>query len=207
MYRNLRRLFVFRLSVFCIWFVLCQFTCYADIYTYMDDSGTVCMTNSLGAVPKKFRKSMRVVKEERPKTQKQPQAVGNSVPQAAPPEADASQPASVTMHKQDKYKKTGFVVGGFILLWYLLTKLPQGVGYQRTASVLLLFGALLSSVYLYRLYVEQMTAVYHELRTNALNIKKNVETREQKTGKTIDETERTDGQAFGKPAASTTSGN
>jgi hypothetical protein len=157
------------------------------MYKYRDESGTVCMTNSLESVPKKYRRSMTVIKEDTgtgdkllapvPAAQSDPQR-GAPAPAAMTPAAQPAVPASGMRHI---YLKAGLTVAGLVVAFLLLNRLGEGLGFRRAAMALFVTISLLAGVFLYRSYIREVSATFTGLKENARNIKKNVETREQKT--------------------------
>lgn len=160
--------------------------CYADMYRYTDDSGSVCITNSLESVPKKYRKAMTVVKEESaspkkllPEVQKR---TTDPLPQAGAHQSAIQEETSLQpVDNRPKYIRTALVVAAVVASFFLLGWIGRAIGAPRTGTLLFLLFTLVGGVYLYRLYVKELHTVFSSLRKDAINIKKNVETREQKT--------------------------
>ena len=65
--------------------------------------------------------------------------------------------------------------------YFLLTRLAGSLGFPRIGTVIFLGVLLVGGVYLYGMYINEMRTVFDNLRNDAQIIKKNVETREQKT--------------------------
>lgn len=158
----------------------------ADMYKYVDDSGAVYITNSLASVPKRFRASMTVVKEEQAAPQKLLPAVQKRSSDPLPQAQSDSQPvvqaeAAPAPDNRQKYLRSALIVGGIIAAYFLLGRLGGALGSPRVGTLLFLLLLLVGGVYLYGLYVRELHGVFGKLRKDAVNIKKNVETREQKT--------------------------
>lgn len=158
----------------------------ADMYRYTDDSGSVCMTNKLDSVPKKFRKTMTVLKEELPAQQKMLPEVQKIDRDPAPyiaqgAKEDPAASSAPPIDNRAKYARTSLVLAGIIATYFLLTKVAGAVGFRRLGTVFFLGVVLLGGVYLYGLYVNEIGKVFDSLSNDAKNIKKNVESREQKT--------------------------
>ncbi len=166
---------------------------HADIYKYQDESGAICITNSLDAVPKKFRKGMTVVKEEVPKQEKllapvpsRPPAQagqGDARVTRASDQVQQSAPPQVAVQKANrpKYVRTAVIIAGMLCACVIMGRLTSSLGVPHLGTVLFLAIVLSGGVYLYGMYVQELRTVFNGLRTDALKIKKNVETREHKT--------------------------
>lgn len=158
----------------------------ADMYKYVDDSGAVCITNSLASVPKKFRSSMTVVKEESAAPKKLLPEVEKRTSDPLPQARIESRPAEAErvvppVDNRPKYLRTALIIGGIIAAYFLLGRLCGSLGAPRVGTLLFVLLMLVGGVYLYGLYVKELRAVFASLRKDATNIKANVETREKKT--------------------------
>lgn len=158
----------------------------ADMYKYVDESGSVCITNSLAAVPKKYRSSMTVVKEESAAPKKLLPEVEKRTSDPLPQARNESRPAEAErvvppVDNRPKYLRTALIVGGVIVAYFLLGRLCGSLGVPRVGTLLFLLLILVGGVYLYGLYVKELHAVFGSLRKDAIKIKTNVETREKKT--------------------------
>jgi hypothetical protein len=179
----------------------------ADMYKYTDDSGSVCMTNSLESVPKKYRGTMTVIREEKP-TQKKllpevQKRTTDPLPQAAPEPQSAvtSAPATDTGGNNRRNVTTALLAGGIVAGFFLLRWLGSAVGAPRTGLLLFLVLSLAGCVYLYNLYIVEMRSMFSGLRKDALNMKSNVESRQNKTDQMLkkqEEKERRDAEAENK---------
>gem|GEM_PF-5681559 len=173
----------------------CSFSspCYADMYKYQDENGAICITNSVDAVPKKFRKGMTVVKEEVPKQDKLLAPVPSRPPaQTGQGDARVTQASdqvqqaalsqvAVQKANRPKYVRTALIIAGMLCACVIMGRLTSSLGVPRLGTVLFLAIVLSGGVYLYGMYVQELRTVFNGLRTDALKIKKNVETREHKT--------------------------
>lgn len=164
--------------------------CHADMYKYHDESGAVCITNSLDAVPKKFRKGMTVVKEDQPKQEKLlaplpanvPAQKREGDPQVQKSEQQAAASAAVAQSmSRAKYVRTALIIVAMIGACFVMGRLTSSLGAPRMGTVLFLTVVLTGGVYLYGMYVQELRTVFNGLRKDALNVKRNVETREHKT--------------------------
>lgn len=171
----------------------------ADIYKYTDDSGSVCITNTLQNVPKKFRSSMSVVKEDAPvqkkllpEVQKRTTDPVPSVQPAIHQKEQQNHAVPVPPDNRQKYINTALVIAGLVAVYFVLGKIFEYIGFQKVGIALFLLTVLLGGVYLYGLYIQEMSAIFGALRKDAHGIKKNVETRDLKTDqmlKQLDEKE------------------
>lgn len=164
-------------------FVSVAASAHADMFKYRDDSGTLCMTNKLESVPKKFRKKMTVVKEESstllPPVATQPTENREQATVSPKEPADVAAPPAAT--NRERYIRTGLVLAGCILLYFVISRICAALSIQKIGTVVILLTMLGGGVYLYGLYIEEMRAIFSRLRSDSNNIKKNVETREQKS--------------------------
>lgn len=162
---------------------------YADIYKYTDDSNAVCITNNLDSVPKKFRSSVKVIREDvLPVQQKllpEVQQRTTDPPPAKTQLLSQSEPQKenhpVAAETREKYLNTGLVLAGIVGGYFLLSRLSGSLGFPKIGVIAFLFLVLIGGVYLYNLYLKEMSAAFSDLRKDALGMKKNVETRENKT--------------------------
>lgn len=156
------------------------------MYKYTDDKGVVCMTNSLESVPKKFRSKMTIIKDDVPKPAKHmPEA--QNLDRDPEPVAEVRSEQSSGKAKQQafavksRYIHTALVVVGVIAGFFILRWLGNTLGLPGVGKILFLLVILLGGVYLYRLYIAELNTVFGSMKKDATNIRKNVETREQKT--------------------------
>lgn len=162
---------------------------YADIFKYTDDSNAVCITNNLDSVPKKFRSSVKITKEDvlpsqqkllpevQQRTTDPPPASTQLQPQSEPQKESRDMSAEA----RKKYMKTGLVLTGIVAGYFILTWLTGSLGFPRIGMSAFLLIVLAGGVYLYNLYIKEMSATFSNLRKDALGMKKNIETRENKT--------------------------
>lgn len=156
------------------------------MYKYTDDSGTVCLTNNLESVPKKFRSKMAIIKEDVPKPAKPPPEAQKRERYADPGSAVTNEQASSEIKKtaledKSRYIRTALIVVGVIAGFFILRWLGNTLGFPGVGTLLFLLVTLLGGIYLYRMYVSELSNVFGTLKKDAMNIRKNVETREQKT--------------------------
>lgn len=191
----MNRFFSVMVVLFCVVFFVSSG--HSDMYSYTDDSGAVCMTNSLESVPKKYRNSMTVTREVVPAQKKLLPEVqkrsSDPAPYVAPAvKAEPAVAATAPVDNRPRYVRTALVVAGIIAAYLVFSNLAGSLGFPRVGVLLSLGALLLGGVYLYGLYVNELRSVFGSLRKDAVNIRKNVETRELKTDqmlKKIDEAE------------------
>ena len=161
----------------------------ADMYKYVDDAGSVTITNNIDSVPKKYRASMKVVKEETPLSQQKllPEIQKRKIDptpsfQTAQPQSQLQKESSeTTADKREQYINTGLVIAGLIAGYFILIRLTGSLGFPGTGMVAFVLLVLTSGAYLYKLYIQEMSATFTNLHKDAIGMKKNVETRENKT--------------------------
>lgn len=156
------------------------------MYKYQDESGAVSITNSLESVPKKYRKGMTVIKEDSPYQNKllptPPPKSPEQLRQSEEPAKPIVQPAiEVTSSNRPKHIRVALIVTGLVLAGFVITRLSGSLGFPRLGMLVFLVIMIAGGVYLYGMYISELKSVFNGLRGNALSIKKNVETREQKT--------------------------
>jgi hypothetical protein len=133
---------VFRLTMI---FILFLFTSYADIYKYTDDSGSVCITNSLQNVPKKFRSSLFVVKEDVPVQKKLLPEVQKVTTDPAPPvqsfmpqNEPQNQAFPIKPDNRRRNINTALVISGLTAVYFILGKVTDCIGFRRVGTVMFL---------------------------------------------------------------------
>lgn len=162
---------------------------YADMYKYVDDTGSVVITNSIESVPKKYRTSMKVIKEEIPLSQQKllPEVQKRKTDPTPSTQSVQTQrelqkeSQGITADSREKYINTGFVLAAIIVGYFIMTRLTGSLGFPRMGMIAFLLLVLTGGVYLYNLYIKEMSATFSKLRKDALGMKMNVETRESKT--------------------------
>lgn len=174
-----------------LWFVIVTVlllaeSTFADIYKYTDDTGSVCMTNRLESVPKRYRSKMTVLKEESPKVEKVlPEMPKNDTVQTGNTAVKDSQEQDAVSKGQvdnkSRYIRTALTVAVIFSSFYVLRWFGNISGIRGVGTALFLLTIAVGGVYLYRMYIIELSAVFATLRNDVMNIKKNVETRENKT--------------------------
>lgn len=169
---------------------------FADIYKYTDDSGSITITNSLQSVPKKFRSSMTMVKEDvpvqkklLPEVERRTTDPASAVQAVMPQIKEQNNALPLSSGDRKKYINTAVVIAGLVALYFLLGRVSHIIGFRRAWTALFLLLVLTGGVYLYGMYIQELRVVFGTLRRDALNIKKNVETRDQKTDQLLKQIE------------------
>jgi hypothetical protein len=153
----------------------------ADIYKYVDRSGTVVMTDKSDTIPDRYRGKVTVIKDA-PAASPAVAPAATETPMTTPSVLPESQ-ADATWH--EKYLLPVGLVAGLVVGFFLIRKVFARIGHRRVGTVLLLCLALGVGILAYRLYLERMAETFSKLRTDVLNIKKNVETRGEKSNNSI----------------------
>ncbi len=190
---------VFLTSIFLLITFCYIFDVYADIYKYTDDTGSVCITNSLEKVPKRFRSSMTVVKEDVLQQSQQKKMLPEAQKRTTDP-VSAPQGAQVQTEPQNevqplnndsrkKFINTAAIIAGLVAIYFILGKISEYIGFQRVGTVLFLMIVLTGGVYLYGMYIKELSAVYASLRKDAQGVRQNVETRDLKTDQMLKQLE------------------
>ncbi|HWI41964.1 MAG TPA: DUF4124 domain-containing protein [Verrucomicrobiae bacterium] len=137
----------------------------ADYYRYTDSKGTVSITNDIRNVPEKYRKTMKVIRDEdlAKKDRAAAPAVQAPAPSAAPvPQAEAPAPPGATAAFMGKYpwaKPLVFVAGGVAFLFLflrLLSALPPGP-LGRVIALVFFVGV---GLFGFKMYSEHLVAGY-----------------------------------------------
>ena len=171
--------------LFCLLFCFTG-TAFADLYKYVDANGVVCMTNALESVPKRYRTSLTVVKEDQPAPKKllpEVQKINSDpLPQPAAESRQTLQNTAPTATGDNsRYLHTGLIISSVVVAYFLLGRLAAALGTPRVGTILFLLLVLGGGIYLYGLYINEMRVMFSSLRKDAMNIRRNVETREKKS--------------------------
>ncbi len=202
--RNQRIRGIFSPSILLLIYSCFLTAAYADIYKYTDETGSVCITNSLEKVPKKFRSAMTVVREDAqaekkmlPATQKRTAGPAPALQSVQPQPELQSVAQPVSNDSRKKYITTAALIAGLVAVYFILGKITEYIDFQRVGTVLFLLVVLTGGVYLYGMYIEEMRATFDTLRKNAQGVKKNVETRDLKTEQMLNQLEEKEPAASG----------
>jgi uncharacterized protein YneF (UPF0154 family) len=168
--------------------VCCTSPLYANTYKYVDRSGTVVMTDKYDSIPKQYRGRVTVVKDAPAVRQAPVPSAGET--QSGQEQAPSSPETGSAPAWREKYLLPAGLLAGLIAGFFLIRRICAGIGRPRVGAIVFLCFALAVGVFVYRLYMEQMAETFNKLKADAFNIKKNVETRGEKTNNSIRESER-----------------
>ena len=157
--------------------------CLADIYKYIDRSGTVVMTNKLESVPRQYLGKVTVIKET-----PAPRASSVESPATSSPAAPSLEPQEGGGENPGNWRKylvpSGILIGlaGIVLL---LCRIIGSMGGRSAGKIILLVIVIVIGIYGYQRYISHMSEVFAKLKIDAQNIKKNVESRAEKTNNSL----------------------
>ena len=161
---------------------------HADTYKYVDRSGTVVMTDRYDSIPKQYRGRVTVIKDApAPK-----QAPVPSTVESASGQEQAQSPAPEGGREltwREKYLIPAGLIAGLIVGFYLIRWVSALIGFPRLGAVLFLCLSLAVGIFVYRFYMDQLADTFTKLKADTFNIKKNVESRGEKTNNSIREME------------------
>lgn len=158
-----------------------------DMYKYTDRKGTVVITDRYDSIPDRYRNRVTVIKETRPAPLKESSSSG-------PPGATARQEAelSPSEHKPSgddgwlkRYQVPLGLVAVVLSAFFVIRKIVAITGHRKLGALVFVVISVGISIYFYRLYVDKLSGTFVDLKKDALNIKNNVETREQMTDRAL----------------------
>ena len=133
-----------------------------------------------------YRKKVTIIKEQKATPGGQNSSVSPSEEAYVQSAAQPAAQSAANDGWQKKYLPLALVLGGVVVgSFFLIRSLASSLGAGRFGTIVFLIVCVSGAIYLYHLYAEQMTATFHSLRENALNVKKNVETRDEKTNNSL----------------------
>jgi hypothetical protein len=156
----------------------------ADYYRYTDSTGAVCMTNTLDSVPRKYRASMKVIREEA--LDRKDQANRGLLPHAAPALSPAPQEAVTTPQENGSaapgekasvlsrltggapWKKALLIVGVIVVLFVIVKKLTDLLPSAQLARVICIAFFLGTFVFLYKAYAEHLTNSFTTIKSRMI---------------------------------------
>jgi hypothetical protein len=157
----------------------------ADYYRYTDGTGTVCMTNTLDSVPRKYRASMKVIKED--VLDRKDKANRGLLPKAAPAPSPAPQetasapqvngPAAAPVEKASAldrftggtpWKKAALIVVGIVVLFLIVKKLTDLLPSAQLARVICIAFFLGTFVFLYKAYADHLTNSFTTIKARMI---------------------------------------
>ena len=177
-----------RVTAFCLLVLIAS--CYAshalaDTYKYVGRSGTMVMTDRYDSIPKQYRGRVTVIKDApAPKPAPAPPVVETpSGQEQAQPEVGRE------LTWREKYLIPAGLLVALIVGFNLIRWVCASIGLPRLGTVVFLCLSVAMGIFVYRLYIGQMSEIFTKLKADSLNIKKNVETRGEKTNNSIREME------------------
>ncbi|HEY6871086.1 MAG TPA: hypothetical protein VI298_00030 [Geobacteraceae bacterium] len=153
----------------------------ADYYKYTDKGGAVCITNNLDAVPRKYRATMKVIREETLDKKGRGADREGGAAGAAPPEtasqaqeqnnvAPAGEPTSAYGRLAARFPwfKPLLFVGAALAVFILVTKLSSVLPSPLLSRVIYLAFFLGLFVIVYKSYADHVTESYFTIKTKVL---------------------------------------
>ncbi len=163
---------------------------FADYYKYMDNKGTICITNNLNSVPRKYRSNMKIVHEEMPakaKNGNQPQtpSVGISAPGA--PSVPVAGTTDTSPRSDSRFAlltarfpwiKPLLGIAAIVAAFLVLFKLRPLIPSPQLARLLTLAIFLAIFVFSYKLYADYLVDGYFTVKAKILGMFARSNTRE-----------------------------
>jgi len=157
----------------------------ADFYRYTDANGTVNITNSLNAVPQKYRAHVKVVKEDKPSSQDKGAAGVESATQAEP----AAQAAIPEPAREPKGGFAGLCerfpwlrplayLAGILAAFLVVMRVASAVSSAHLSKLIYLSFFLGVFVLLYKAYVDHVVADTLAVKEKAVTMMKKSVVRE-----------------------------
>jgi len=152
----------------------------ADYYKYTDGRGVVCITNSLGTVPPKYRATMKVIREETlakkdkgavKEASREASVLPEGAPQAAAPNnALSGEPTSFMgrMFARFPWSRPLCVVFAILMAFFLVRKLSSQVSSALLGRVIYLAFFLGIFVFAYKAYADHVTNSYFSIKNKIL---------------------------------------
>ena len=151
----------------------------ADYYKYTDGSGAVCITNSLGTVPPKYRATMKVIREETlakkdkgalKEAPREASVAPEAAPQAETPKNASSDPTSFSgrLFARFPWSRPLCVVFATLMAFFLVRKLSSQISSALLARAIYLAFFLGVFVFAYNAYAEHVTNSYFSIKNKIL---------------------------------------
>jgi hypothetical protein len=159
----------------------------ADFYKYTDSSGAVNITNTLEAVPQKYRSRVKVVRDETLKKQDpgaqkqqapQPAAEESAVPQAVPEPAPVPQGRFAELSERYTWFKPLVYVAGIIAAFLAVIKVASMVPSPQLSKLIYLSFFIGVFVFLYQAYIQHVVADSLAVKNKAVDMMKKANQRE-----------------------------
>jgi len=162
----------------------------ADFYKYTDNSGAVCMTNDRNAVPKEYRSTMKVVREDSPAKQEAAPLPdmgrkSRSVPVPEPAAAPEPSPDS-TSASQSRWRLPARLspstplayLGACVVIFFIVRKVVQQVSSAHLSRLIYLCFFLGIFVFGYKCYAEHIVDNYFTVKARILQMYEKANKRE-----------------------------
>lgn len=158
---------------------------FAEVYKYVNKDGVVSYTDSLQAVPEKQRKKATVVPGLRDKEEKsadkakgpagepvpdEKQNIGEKIEKSIGP-ARQQTVKVIQDVKDNEYWKPAAVVIAFIIVFFLIGKAANSLGYKKVGSILRILVVLGLLAYFFYAYTQEMSGMYTSLTGNVNRVK------------------------------------
>jgi len=159
----------------------------ADFYKYTDSSGSVNITNTLDAVPQKYRSRVKVVRDEtlqkkdtgaQKQQAPQPAVEENAAPQAAPEPAPVPQGRFAELSERYPWFKPLVYVAGIIAALLAVIKVASMVPSPQLSKLIYLGFFIGVFVFLYQAYIQHVVADSLAVKNKAVDMMKKANQRE-----------------------------
>jgi hypothetical protein len=143
----------------------------ADFYRYTDGSGAVNITNSLDSVPKKYRSTMKVVREDpAPKKAAVPETAQEPV--SVTPVSQTVAPANAAARLDElsgrfPWLKPLLYLAAIVALWAVIIKVTSLLPSRLLGRVIYVAFAVGVVTFLYKSYAEHVVETTHKLKEDA----------------------------------------
>ena len=152
----------------------------ADYYKYTDGRGVVCITNSLGTVPPKYRATMKVIREEtlankdkgsRTEDPREASVLPEAAPQAVVPNnALSGEPTSFMgrLFARFPWSRPLCAVFGALMAFFFVRKLSSHISSALLGRVIYLAFFVGVFVFAYKAYADHVTNSYFSIKNKVL---------------------------------------
>ena len=163
----------------------------AEVYKYVNKDGVVSYTDSLQSVPEKQRKKATVVPGLREKEEKSADKAKGPGGEPAPDEKQnigekiektigpAKQQAVKVIQdaKDNEYLKPAAVVIAFIIVFFLIGKAANSLGYKTVGSILRVLVVVGLLAYFFCAYTQELSGRYTSVTSNINLVKGTIDKR------------------------------
>ncbi len=165
----------------------CKVTC-ADYYKYKDDKGSICITNVLESVPRKYRATMKVIPDgsSRKKVRTEQQQAEPEQPAAGEQPARISSPVPsrlsdriARLAERWPWLKPSAIIFGIIAGFIIVFKLARVLPSPQMARLLYIIFFLGVFVIIYKSYVDYLVGGYTEIKHKVVTMFKKANERER----------------------------